>query len=68
MGLFDSFKPKPPAEQLRENKRMLDRAVRELDRERQKIEAQEKRTVTDMKKAAKAGQQVPRASLKAYLV
>src|SRR5262249_51208181 len=57
MGLFDSFKAKTPAEQLRENKRMLDRAVRELDRERQKIEAQEKQTVANMKKAAKAGQQ-----------
>ena len=37
---------------------MLDRAIRELDRERAKIEAQEKKTIVDMKKAARAGQQV----------
>lgn len=58
MGFLDAFKTKTPAEQLRENKRMLDRAIRELDRERAKIEAQEKKTVADMKKAARAGQQV----------
>ena len=33
---------KTPAEQLRENKRMIDRSIRELDRERMKFEAQEK--------------------------
>lgn len=58
MGFMDLFKTKTPAEQLRENKRMLDRAIRDLDRERQKIEQQEKRTAMEMKKVAKAGQQV----------
>lgn len=58
MGFLDAFKQKTPAEQLRENKRMLDRAIRDLDRERQRIEAQEKKTVLEMKKAAKAGQKV----------
>lgn len=58
MGFLDAFKTKTPAEQLRENKRMLDRAIRELDRERAKVEVQEKKTVAEMKKAARAGQQV----------
>jgi len=58
MGLFDAFRAKTPAEQLRENKRMIDRAIRELDRERQRMEMQEKKTIAEMKKLAKAGQKV----------
>lgn len=58
MGLLDVFRTKTPAEQLRENKRMIDRAIRELDRERTKMEAQEKKTIAEMKKLAKAGQKV----------
>jgi membrane protein involved in colicin uptake len=58
MGLLDAFRTKTPAEQLRENKRMIDRAIRELDRERVKMEMQEKKTVAEMKKLAKAGQKV----------
>lgn len=58
MSFFDLFRSKTPAEQLRENKRMIDRSIRELDRERMKMEAQEKKTVTEMKKLAKAGQKV----------
>ena len=52
------FKSKTPAEILRENKRALDRAIRELDRERAKMEQQEKKVIVDIKKAAKANQQV----------
>ncbi len=37
---------------------MIDRSIRELDRERMKMEAQEKKTVSEMKKLAKAGQKV----------
>lgn len=59
MGLFDMFKTKTPAEQLRENKRLIDRSIRELDRERMKMEAHEKKTVAEMKKLAKVGQKVP---------
>lgn len=58
MSFMDMFRTKTPAEQLRENKRMIDRAVRELDRERMKYEAQEKKTIAEMKKLAKAGQKV----------
>jgi len=41
---------------LRENKRNLDKAVRELDRERMQMSHQEKRLIVDMKKLAKSGQ------------
>ena len=58
MGLFDMFRQKTAAEQLRENKRLIDRSIRELDRERVKMEAYEKQTVNEMKKLAKAGQKV----------
>lgn len=58
MGLFDSLKPKTPQEQLRENKRMLDRSIRELDRERMVVENNVKKTMMEMKKMAKAGQDV----------
>ena len=37
---------------------MIDRSIRELERERMKMEAQEKKTVAEMKKLAKAGQKV----------
>jgi len=43
-------------EVLRENKRMINRAVRELDRERLALERDEKRLVTEIKKFAKEGQ------------
>jgi charged multivesicular body protein 2A len=56
MGLFSS---KTPAEVMRENKRMLDRSIRELDRERAAVEAQERKTIGEMKKMARAGQEVP---------
>jgi len=47
---------KTPQELLRENQRLITRSVRELDREKTKLEQQEKKIVVDIKKAAKAGQ------------
>ncbi|XP_005062677.1 PREDICTED: charged multivesicular body protein 2a, partial [Ficedula albicollis] len=44
------------AQLLRQNQRALARAVRELDRERQKLEQQEKKIIVDIKKMAKQGQ------------
>ena len=41
---------------LRENKRMLDRAIRDLDRERTGLQTQEKKLILEIKKAAKVGQ------------
>ncbi|KAE8230381.1 hypothetical protein CF326_g4627 [Tilletia indica] len=47
---------KTPAERLREHQRSLQKAVRELDRERTKLEQQDKKLIMDIKKAAKDGQ------------
>jgi len=41
---------------LRENKRMLDKAIRELDRERTGLQNQEKKLIAEIKKTAKANQ------------
>nr|GLL20708.1 vacuolar protein sorting-associated protein 2 homolog 1-like [Ipomoea trifida]GMC61555.1 vacuolar protein sorting-associated protein 2 homolog 1 [Ipomoea batatas]GMC65465.1 vacuolar protein sorting-associated protein 2 homolog 1 [Ipomoea batatas]GME19462.1 vacuolar protein sorting-associated protein 2 homolog 1 [Ipomoea batatas] len=49
-------KKKTPAELLRENKRMLDKSIREIDRERQALQAQEKKLIMEIKKSAKQGQ------------
>jgi charged multivesicular body protein 2A len=49
-------KEKPLKEVLRENKRMINRAVRELDRERTSLEREEKRLTIEIKKAAKQQQ------------
>ncbi|KAG2444035.1 hypothetical protein HYH02_009233 [Chlamydomonas schloesseri] len=49
-------KKKTPAEMLRENKRQLDKAIRELDRERMSLQQQEKKTIAEIKKMAKEGQ------------
>jgi len=47
---------KTPEELLRENQRTLNKAIRELDRERMKMEQQEKKLIADIKKQAKDGQ------------
>merc|ERR1711922_29974 len=47
---------KTPDELLRQNQRALNKAMRELDRERAKMEQQEKKIIADIKKMAKAGQ------------
>jgi charged multivesicular body protein 2A len=47
---------KPLKEVLRENKRLINRGVRELDREKISLEREEKRLIMDIKKAAREGQ------------
>jgi hypothetical protein len=49
-------KDKPLKEVLRENKRMINRAIRELDREKVGLEREEKRLTMEIKKAAKENQ------------
>jgi len=49
---------KTPQEMLRQNQRALNKAMRELDRERQHMEQQEKKIIADIKKMAKQGQMV----------
>jgi len=55
MGLFGNSTGNLQ-EQLRAHKRTLDRSIRELDRERQGLETQEKRLIVDIKKLAKQDQ------------
>jgi len=45
-----------PDEILRKNQRALNRAMRDLDREKMKMEQQEKKIIADIKKLAKEGQ------------
>ena len=45
-----------PDEMLRKNQRALNKAMRELDRERAKMEQQEKKIIADIKMMAKKGQ------------
>ncbi len=49
-------KEKPLKEVLRENKRMITRAIRELDRERTALEREEKKLTIEIKKMAKENQ------------
>lgn len=49
-------KKKPLKEVLRENKRTITRAVRDIDREKTNLEKQEKKLIGEIKKSAKAGQ------------
>ena len=53
-GVFG--KEKPLKEQLRENKRMITRAIRELDREKRSLEKEEARLTIEIKKMAKENQ------------
>lgn len=45
-----------PEEMLRKNQRALNKAMRDLDREKSKMEQQEKKVINDIKKLAKEGQ------------
>ncbi|XP_054259290.1 charged multivesicular body protein 2a-like [Macrosteles quadrilineatus] len=45
-----------PEEMLRKNQRALNKAIRDLDRERMRMEQQEKKIIADIKKMAKEGQ------------
>ena len=56
MGAGES---RDPRDELRQNKRQIDRAIRDLDRERMKSEREEKMIMAEIKKLAKEGQQVP---------
>ncbi|PAV56794.1 hypothetical protein WR25_07168 [Diploscapter pachys] len=47
---------KTPAEMLRQNQRALNKAIRELDREKQRMEVQEKKVIAEIKKMAKQNQ------------
>lgn len=47
-----------PKEILRRNKRALSRSIRQLELERTKLENQEKKLISDIKKMAKGGQMV----------
>lgn len=40
-------------ELLRENKQMIDKSIREIERERQSLKSQEKKLIVDIKKTAK---------------
>lgn len=51
-------KKKTPEEMLRQNQRALNKAMRDLDRERAKMEQQEKKIIMDIKKMAKDNQMV----------
>lgn len=54
------------AELLRENKRMLDKAIRDLDRERAGLQSQEKKLIVEIKKMAKQNQMVCTPRSRAY--
>jgi len=43
---------------MREYKRSIDKATREIEKERTKLQNQEKKIIADIKKAAKDGQMV----------
>ena len=58
MSSADLTIERPPPELLRENKRMLDKAVRDLDRERAGLQSQEKKLIVEIKKMAKENQMV----------
>eukprot|EP00755_Sulcionema_specki_P022477 Sspe_Gene.76616::Locus_47869_Transcript_1_1_Confidence_1.000_Length_701::g.76616::m.76616/K12191/CHMP2A; charged multivesicular body protein 2A len=53
-GLFG--KKKTPEEMMREYKRGIDRTVRDLERERMKLQTQEKKLIADMRRMAKNNQ------------
>jgi charged multivesicular body protein 2A len=50
------FKKKSPSEILRENKRQIDKHLRELDRERSQLQQQEKKLTIEIKRMAKENQ------------
>lgn len=51
-------KKQTPEEMLRQNQRALNKAMRDLDRERAHLEQQEKKVIADIRKMAKMGQMV----------
>ena len=59
-------KKKSPKEILRENKRQLDRAIRDIDRERMSLQSQERKLIVEMKKMAKNNQNVSTIETKVF--
>ena len=51
-------KDKTPEQMLRKYQRVLNKAIRDLDRERVNMEGQEKKVIADIEKMARAGQMV----------
>ena len=51
-------KKQTPEEMLRQNQRALNKAMRDLDRERAHLDQQEKKVIADIRKMAKMGQMV----------
>ena len=61
--------PKKTAKELaRENKRIVDRAVRQIDRERTKLETNEKKMLEEIKKLAKKNQHAPAKAMSKDLI
>jgi hypothetical protein len=56
------------SELLRENKRMLDKPIREIERERQNLQTQEKKLIAEIKKTAKQGQMVRHSGYKSTVL
>lgn len=52
-----------PKEEARQNKRVVDRAVRHIERERQKLQNQEVKLLAEIKKLAKKNQHVSGTSI-----
>lgn len=59
MSFLFGGKKKTPEELMKEYKRSIDKSTRELERERTKLQTQEKKIIADIKKAAKDGQMGP---------
>jgi len=56
------FHRKTPQEMMREQQRLVQRSIREIDRERMSLQQNEKKTIIEIKKLAKQGQ-VPAAKI-----
>lgn len=54
--LADLFRRETPQEAMRKYKRGLDRTIRDIDRERNKLQTQERKIILEMKKMAKQDQ------------
>uniref|UniRef100_A0A7S4L6T7 Uncharacterized protein n=2 Tax=Guillardia theta TaxID=55529 RepID=A0A7S4L6T7_GUITH len=59
MSFLFGGKKKTPQELMREYKRNVDKSVREIEREKTKLQTQEKKIINDIRKAAKEGQMGP---------
>ena len=54
------------AELLRENKRLIDKSIREIDRERNSLQMQENKLIMEMKRNAKNGQMVRIRAMRSF--